>query len=55
MDETPGASRLPSAFSKGTVILDYKDLRYNPCDDLIFPGVIRAADHFPRPLAKYYQ
>ena len=44
----------PSAFSKGTVVLDYKALRFNPCDDLIFPGVIQVADFFPRPLGKYY-
>jgi hypothetical protein len=43
-----------SVFSKGTVVLDYKAVRFNPCDDLIFPGVIRAADCFPQPLAKYY-
>lgn len=54
MKEPSHVTRPPSAFSKGTVILDYRDLRYNPCDDLIFPSVIRASDYFSRPLAKYY-
>ncbi len=54
MHEPSSTSRPPSAFGKGSVVLDYRDLRFNPCDDLIFPGVIRAADHFSRPLGKYY-
>lgn len=29
-------------------------LTYNPCNDLIFPSVVRAGDHLRDPLARYY-
>ncbi len=36
------------------IILDDKDLRYNPHQDLIFPSVIAAHDCFISPLGRYY-
>jgi hypothetical protein len=35
------------------VVLDYKDLKYNPCKDVIIPSVVRT-DHLEKPLGKYY-
>jgi hypothetical protein len=46
------ASSLPTFHHKG-VVLDYKGLKYNPCDDVIIPSVVRT-DHFQRPLGRYY-
>ncbi|MGA2367830.1 MAG: hypothetical protein ABSF74_04585, partial [Dehalococcoidia bacterium] len=37
----------------GTV-LDYQDLQYNPCNDIIFPSVIEAYKYLRAPLGKYY-
>ncbi len=51
MSET---SPLADLLSEGITVLDYGDLRYNPCDDLIFPSVIRSNEGLTRPLAKYY-
>ena len=34
--------QLPVFQHKG-VVLDYKDLKYNPCNDIIIPSVIRTA------------
>ena len=47
-------ARLPDLLSDGTIVLDYADLRYNPCDDLIFPSVIRTDATVAGPLANYY-
>ena len=33
--------------------LDYKDLKYNPCNDIIIPSVIRT-DDLQKPLGRYY-
>lgn len=41
-------------FSAGQVALDYRGLRYNPCDDLIFPSIIKVADCLPGALDAYY-
>ncbi len=44
------------AFRWQGVALDYRSLAYNPCDDLIFPSVVRA-DHLtdaPGPYLMYY-
>jgi hypothetical protein len=41
-------------FSEQFVALDYEELKYNPCDDLIFPCVIRVDDKLVDPLGKYY-
>ena len=35
------------------VVLDYKDLKYNPCNDVIIPSVI-ATDQLQKPLGRYY-
>lgn len=48
------ATVLSRPFSFRGVMLNPADLRYNPCDDLIFPSVLRAADVFARPLGLYY-
>ncbi|MDP6777744.1 MAG: hypothetical protein QGI83_13380 [Candidatus Latescibacteria bacterium] len=47
-------SQLPDLLSDGSIVLDYASLRYNPCDDLIFPSVIRADGQMASPLAKYH-
>lgn len=41
------------AFRHVGVVLDYKDLKYNPCDDVIIPSVVRT-EHLTKPLGKYY-
>ena len=46
------AVALPVFHHKG-VVLDYKDLKYNPCDDIIIPSVVRT-DHLQKPLGRYY-
>lgn len=47
-------SRFPPEFGKAEIVLDYAALKYNPCDDLIFPSVIRVDDLLPEPLGRYY-
>ena len=41
------------AFRHQGVVLDYKDLKYNPCNDIIIPSVI-ATDQLQKPLGRYY-
>ncbi|HCK08275.1 hypothetical protein MK139_06375 [bacterium] len=41
-------------FTEQFVALDYEGLTYNPCDDVIFPSVIRVDDKLKDPKAKYY-
>lgn len=36
------------------IVLSYKDLKYNPCNDVIFPSVIKVPEHIEKPLGKYY-
>lgn len=43
---------LPTFQHRG-VVLDYKDLKYNPCNDVIVPSVI-ATDRLQKPLGRYY-
>ena len=43
---------LPTFRHQG-VVLDYKDLKYNPCNDVIIPSVI-ATDQLQKPLGRYY-
>jgi len=47
-------STLNPVFSKPSIVLDPKKLRYNPHDDLIFPSVIRVDGRIEKPLGKYY-
>ena len=47
------ADALP-AFHHLGVVLDYRGLKYNPCDDVIIPSVIKAYQRFPKPLGRYY-
>ena len=35
------------------MVLDYKDLKYNPCNDILIPSVI-ATDQLQKPLGRYY-
>ncbi len=41
-------------FRHQTVVLDYKDLRYNPSNDVIYPSIVEAHKYFTRPLGRYY-
>ena len=41
-------------FTESFVALDYEGLKYNPCDDLIFPSVVRVGDRVERALDDYY-
>lgn len=43
---------LPTFHHRG-VALDYKDLKYNPCDDIIIPSVVRT-DRLQKLLGRYY-
>lgn len=45
-------AQLPIFRHKG-IVLDYKDLKYNPCNDIIVPSVIHTG-HLERPLGRYY-
>jgi len=36
------------------IVLDYRGLKYNPCDDIIIPSVIKAYQHLQKPLGRYY-
>jgi hypothetical protein len=47
-------SGFPAELSESKVILDYESLRYNPCEDLIFPCVVRAGTFSQTPLAAWY-
>lgn len=44
---------LPRFVHRG-LALDYRGLRYNPCDDIIVPTVLRMDEHVERPLGRYY-
>ena len=53
----PGESKpvppaLPAFHHRG-VVLDYADLKYNPCNDIIVPSVVRT-DELQKPLGRYY-
>ncbi|MGB8353357.1 MAG: hypothetical protein WCD79_05680 [Chthoniobacteraceae bacterium] len=41
-------------FAFQSIVLAPENLRYNPCDDLIFPSVIKTVGHIAQPLGKYY-
>jgi hypothetical protein len=53
---TPAPAPAPSfpSFSFQGVALSPASLSYNPTGEIIFPSVIRAADHFSNPLGDYY-
>jgi len=40
-------------FRHHSIVLDYEDLKYNPCDDVIIPSVVRT-EHLDEPLGKHY-
>ncbi|MCU0874733.1 MAG: hypothetical protein MUE50_20570 [Pirellulaceae bacterium] len=46
------AAGLPR-FEHVGIVLDYANLKYNPCNDVIYPSVVRA-DTLSKPLGKYY-
>jgi hypothetical protein len=48
-----GTPDLP-VFERRGVVIDFKDLKYNPVDDVIFPSVINAKELFEKPLGTYY-
>jgi hypothetical protein len=41
-------------FRHHSVVLDYKDLKYNPCNDVIIPSVIRTQPNLAQPLGRFY-
>jgi hypothetical protein len=41
-------------FTHHGIVLEPQSLRYNPCNDVIFPSVITAADHVREPLGRFY-
>jgi hypothetical protein len=47
------ASLLPK-FAHQRIILAPENLRYNPCNDLIFPSIVRVREHVPGALGDYY-
>ena len=48
-----GAADLP-VFERKGIAIDFKDLKYNPANDVIFPSVIHAGELFDRARGKYY-
>ena len=48
------ASRIESVFEPGGIILDYADLSYNPCDDIIFPSIVKTGGHLSGSLDAYH-
>ena len=53
MHTDDSACELP-VFGNPRIALDYRELKYNPCNDVIFPSLLRAADSLRRPLATWY-
>jgi len=47
-------SSLALSFGQSSLILTPEKLRYNPCNDLIFPSVIRTQGLVEQPLGNYY-
>lgn len=43
-----------SVFRPDKVILDYRELAYNPHNDVIFPSIVRTEGIFAKPIAAYY-
>ena len=52
-DEQQSKPDLP-VFERRGVVIDFKDLKYNPANDVIFPSVVNAKRHFGKPAAAYY-
>jgi len=48
------AGSIESVFRPGHVILDYKNLAFNPCNDVIFPSIVRAKGRLSNPVDAYY-
>ncbi len=46
-------SGLP-VFHHHSIVLDYRDLKYNPCNDVIIPSVIRTQPNLTQPLGRFY-
>jgi hypothetical protein len=51
--ETPVVPESLPVFKHHSIVLDYKDLKYNPCNDVIIPSVIRT-EHLDKPLGTFY-
>jgi hypothetical protein len=47
-------SQLEAAFQPGPIILDFKDHAYNPCNDLIFPSIVKTKARLAGALDNYY-
>lgn len=45
---------IASVFRRGTILLDPKDLAYNPCHDVIFPSVVATAGRIRDAADAYY-
>jgi hypothetical protein len=52
-DGQQGKLDLP-VFERRGIVIDFKDLKYNPANDVIFPSVINARKRFGKSLGKYY-
>jgi len=46
------AAGLPVFYHRG-VVLDYEKLKYNPCNVVIIPSVVRVDHYFDKPLGRY--
>ncbi len=51
--EQQGTPDLP-VFDRRGIAIDFKDLKYNPANDVIFPSVINAKEFFEKPRGTYY-
>lgn len=54
MADRRGSERLETVFEPGPIILDFKDHAYNPCNDLIFPSIVKTKARLATPLDNYY-
>lgn len=52
--ETHSTTKLETVFKPGPVILNFEDHEYNPCNDLIFPTIVKAKGYLEKPLNAYY-
>lgn len=52
--EAPALPGELPVFRHHSIVLDYKDLRYNPCNDVIIPSVVRTGPDLAEPLGRYY-
>ena len=52
--EAGSSCGLESVFQAGPVLLEHRGLAYNPCNDVIFPSIVKAKGYLAGPCDAYY-